>query len=338
MTADTDLSCARCDWEPSTAIEAGPDVDQLARHAEEEQHPLCGACGWRSLPDEDPHVCTECVDRVRAALTEVVELYAVLPDQLGHPAPQVYDRDGRSSGDEQPIPGGAALVLLGPGSNGTAARKLTSKEQAEGATGREHGVDNDDRDPVSVAHTLGSWEDTWRHARGEPANPEPATVTAAAGYLDRHLTWAARSFAGEPLLEFAHDLRWLRAVLRAATGQAGGPLRAPARCFRCGQDELVRRSRKPDQCGCGDQRPGFELLTLVAGNPPIAVRMTPADVEARHEAWARTHAKHDQGGLADTWVCGHCGHWYDQGRYYLAVSERARQAAEERKRQRTGTR
>lgn len=233
MTAAS-RSCARCDWTADHESPEAPRV-QAAAHAVEAQHPLCIACG-RSLSGVDPALtCERCLTSARETLSGVVTMWLELPRHLGIPTGQRYDAAPRG-GDEHGLPGGAILALLAPGSAGGAARRLTRSDRDRGVDGREHQADNRPDDTPSVAWSLATWEDDWRHMRSEPAAVVPggtsAVVRAAARYLEVHARWAANQHPAFD--EFVSDMRALHLQLEQATGRRRVPAKAGADCFDCG--------------------------------------------------------------------------------------------------------
>ena len=232
-------SCARCTWQPD------PDGDtsareQLRAHALDWQHPLCCVCG-RSLPDTHPQACEPCTVDTQQTLAAVLHLWTELPRELGHPKATPLDRDGRGGSEEHALPGGTVLALLAPGGTGQQPRRLTPTDRQRGLTGLEHAVDNQADSTPSVAWTLTTHEDDWRHTRGEPAadggGSTVQVVRAAHGYLERHGRWAATSHPA--YAEYATDLRELLVRLEVATGRVRRPVRAGAACFDC-SGALVR--------------------------------------------------------------------------------------------------
>lgn len=223
--------CARCDFAGSP--------DDLAQHAADSGHPLCPVC-LRSLSEAEPAVCARCRDYFRSTLGTIAVLYDELPDHLGHLHGQPLDR--RHGDDRHPLPGGSVLTMLGPGSDGTAARRLTSKERATGVAGREHGGDNQDTDGVSVAWVLCSWANDWRDERGDERiemTRQRAIVTEAIRYLDSRATWAANCHPAFP--DCYSEVIGLMLRLEAVTGRLDRAVRAPVACFGCGEAALERR-------------------------------------------------------------------------------------------------
>ena len=154
--------CNRCDWQHTPDTDGRPR-EQLQAHALDAGHPLCVIC-HRSRHRDEQQTCEHDLTRAREILAGIVLMQAELPRHLGHLRGSTYDND-RPSSNGQPLPGGDILVLLGPGSTGTAARTLTRTEQAAGLSGREHGIDNDPLDGMSVAFTLWQWVADWKETR-----------------------------------------------------------------------------------------------------------------------------------------------------------------------------
>lgn len=178
--------------------------DDPAAHVAASGHPLCVVCA-RSLRLDESQTCARCVGVVRSDLATIAETYVLLPAELVH------------HGDE-PIPGGDALVQLAPGSPSSDHDALAS-------------------DPESVVTTLAAWEDDWRVTFGFAA-AGPATVTDAVGFLSRQVGRAASSHPAFD--EFARDVRRLVVRLQVTTATGDWPLRAPVRCFDCGEERLER--------------------------------------------------------------------------------------------------
>lgn len=305
------------------------------------------ACCWRHcvvcaghLDDVEPQTCVGCLGRVRRDLADIVELFALLPEQLGH-------RQGQTS-----------LALMAPGSVGAfwrdadtssrlgstpwrlAARlrhepvvwSSDSAEQAVQAAGLEWvaGSENPHRasDPPSVAFELGQWEDDWRSVRGEPAASEAGTVVGAVGYLSARAGWAADRHPAFD--DFAREVAFLRSRLEVATSMDTRPLvGVGVVCFDC---EVELRREWADPKRCRHERPSQRLLTvpLPPGYFGPERLETPTMRDVRVAAWEAEHAGCDAGGLSDDWVCPWCRRTYDQGTYWLAVRahlEAARQDA-----------
>lgn len=195
----------------------------------------CLVCGHHRHNILDLQTCFECATEVRRDLQRIVDLYATLPDYLGHPAAIRLDQL-RGSG-EPVLPGGDPLVLLGPGGDAGNRRRAY-------LAGLDDAWDQDDRasDPVSVAYALASWEDTIRKVRREPAASDRETVTGASAYLHKRHDWAAQHL--DVFDEYARDLRRLRQHLERVTRTGDQPEPVNATCLSpdcLGQQRLYRR-------------------------------------------------------------------------------------------------
>jgi hypothetical protein len=327
VTASTRV-CSRCDWTADTESGDAPRLQAVA-HATDAGHPLCTVC-LRSLTVLEPVVCERCLMRCQRQLAQLVEQYALLPDELTHTTAQ------------------SALVLLGPGSDGSAFRDLSKAEwkALAGAhqhrlhlPGREHGVDNREGDGVSVVHVLSSWVTDWREHHGEGGPDKHPTVVGSAGYLERRMRASSNGDAErEPhpaFADFALELGKLLEDVEAAGHRDNRPARAPVTCFDCGRLGTLRRTyRSPDRCD--HRRPTFPPSRRPAlddaGRPvlddrgrPRQVRVPPEELRAQHEAdlrrWASEHSRCDQGGLAPRWTCRACDREYDDEEYMLALAQ-----------------
>lgn len=297
----------------------------------------CVLCVGHLEPTE-LQTCVRCLARVHRDLVAVVDLFALLPDQLVH-------RSGQT-----------ALALLAPGSVGAFWRDaevvsrlestpwrpaqrlrhaplIWSEDPAEqagqaAAVEWEAGSENPHRmsDPPSVAFELGQWEDDWRSVRGEPAATEAGSVAGAVGYLSVRAGWAADHHPAFD--DFAVEVARLRSRLEVATSMDSRPLiGVGVVCFECGV-ELRRewvpagscRHRRPSQALSGVPLPrrhhGPERLESVA------------ERHARLVGWAEDHAGCDLGGLSDEWTCPRCWRAYDQESYWLAVREHLEKSGE----------
>lgn len=196
--------CRRCEWEP------GED-STLDQHAREAAHPLCRVCS-RSLTDIEPACCDRCIRQHRTLLAEVVAMTVELPEHLGHPQGQ-----GERS-NETPMPGGDALVLMGPGGTGQALSRSGD---------RAHLADNANDESMSAEWTLSTWAADWSETRGIEPGPMPSPWA----YLSRYADWAAQQHPA--YAEYVEDLRSLHARLERATGRHRKPRLAGAPCFEC---------------------------------------------------------------------------------------------------------
>ncbi len=231
------------------------------------------SCGFRHcvvcvghLHDEDRQTCVECLGQVRRDLADILNLFALLPDQLEHRAGQT------------------ALSLLAPGSVGAFWRDREDgsrldrtpwrppqrlrheplmwssdpAEQAEQAAevGWVSGSANPNQasDPPSVAYELGQWEDDWRSLRGEPAATEEGTVMGAVGYLSRRAGWAADHHPAFD--DFAREVAGLRSRLEVVTSMDSRPLvSAEVSCLPCERENgaVVKLRRQWTDDGLADE-------------------------------------------------------------------------------------
>lgn len=199
---------------------------------------LCIVCRRAELEPTEAQTCIGCLAATRNAVRDIVDLYAVLPDELvDHAgAARPPGASGKPDSDGLPDP----LVLYAGGTNGTVNG---TKPTAEDPTGRIHAKDHWPSDVPSVVAVLAWWEDDWRTYAGLPADRE-ATVTGCAGYLLARLSWAAQQHPAFD--EFARDMTRLRTTLQVATRsdeitERGVP------CPECG-DQLVRHYRDAREC------------------------------------------------------------------------------------------
>lgn len=284
------VRCARCD----AAYDGDFARADLAGHAAEAGHALCVIDG-RSLTLFERQACARCVARTRADLADLAARAPELEQETARVASSTPSglprapRKGRTS-----LPGGDALVLLGPGGKGRAE------------TGETHRAG----DAPSLALALADWEDDWRSVRGEPAavvapgegDLVTRTLRAAHAYLAAHLDWA---MAEHPAVdEFADDIAALRGRVLAALGDAE-PVETGPSCLDCGV-KLVRRYAERQarrRCaGHGDQVFGARCAWPYAGCC-------------------------DRGGRDpnDNWACPSCGRDYDAAAYMLALRARFEQ-------------
>jgi hypothetical protein len=224
--------CARCDYD-----------GDLEQHEADSGHPVCYVCHRRSLPAHLRQTCAACVARTRADLADIENLYARLDPYLiesRFPANSGSERTA-GSGDEQPIPGGDALIMLAWGGAGwdTSTRRGN----------RDHVADESQHDPQSVPGLLAIHEDDWRHQLRHPA-AGPPSVAGSVAYLTSQLDRMAQCYS--EFDTFAYDMHGLRMRLKTAVGLSERPVLG-ADCFDCGE-RLVRRYRYP-----GDQlKPAYD--------------------------------------------------------------------------------
>lgn len=219
------MRCPRCDWRSDRDLEtAGPVRDQVAEHLADTGHPTCELCR-RILPPEDDRICEACISHVRNLLSGIGEMYAELENEVAQPR-SASPGGGRGGSDGPPLPGGDALVMLGPGSQGLADDALTVR----------------DRDTSSLVFDLTYWESSWRQVFTDPPR-RPARFGVAVGDAVAYLTRRARDAAHRTDLGFvpcAADLTRLHVHLERITGRARAAAKANASCFDCG-GTLLRR-------------------------------------------------------------------------------------------------
>lgn len=243
--------CRRCDWVPSTAGEPIGPLSQLADHAADTGHWLCVVCGL-SLPAEVQQTCIPCIADTRQRLNEVVEMYAALPGELGHPTASPLDAPGGPLGDETPLPGGDALTLLSNGSEGRLWRGRVKGDRLAHTPWRaiaDEIVLNDNlpSDAPSAAFELSRWEDAFREDRGESVAMTEATVSGAVAYLEPVVGWAG---AHHPAFdEFADDVRRLHRKLQDVTGRSERPT-VGTTCFEEGCSAQLLRQNGEDHYRC----------------------------------------------------------------------------------------
>lgn len=240
-------ACRRCNWR-ADRDDPTPASVQLAEHATDSGHPACVVCGL-SLEVQELQTCTECVATVRQALASIVDLYAQLPGELGHPTAAPPDPAGAAHSDETTLPGGNALAMLSPGSEGRLWRGKRRVSRLDGTpwqaaqtvrnatkdrpTEPLEANDNHPTDPPSVAFELSQWEDDWRSTRGEPAADVEPTVSGVVAYLSPNVGWA--SMYHPAFDEFAADVRALLRKLQDVVGASERP-QVGVPCFDCGAD------------------------------------------------------------------------------------------------------
>lgn len=310
------FACARCDWGPSELDQpAGPET-QLLEHALESGHPLCRCCG-KSLPEQDVAACLPCVADTRRRLAQVLSSYAMLPAVFGRlSSPSDWRRNGpREEGTS--LPGGDALVLCGPGSNGR-AQLLTGwwEDGTPWLDLAEHADDEHPGDTPSVLFELWSWEVDWRSWRGEPESQGAVTLAGVVDYLTIRLGWAADTHTAFP--DFAHLVRVLLSRLETtlATGERSD---VGAACQSCGAD-LQRHYAEPKPCE--HDRP--TLIPQWRDHGPADserdCRETSDELDDRVAAWEARHSHCTQGGLEQSWACPSCPRVYSEEDYRRAVA------------------
>ncbi|MGH3356607.1 MAG: hypothetical protein ACRDOJ_11970 [Nocardioidaceae bacterium] len=193
----------------------------------------CALCRRGHPTDTHPLTCPACVGRVRDQLAGIAELhhYARLRAEAWHHP-------------DAAIPGGAAMVLLGPVSRGIQARHLAY------VTGDYTDLEAAAKDADPPLLTLATWEDCWRGWSGQPAG-RLASIDSAAAYLDANLTRMAQQLEakvdGDGDEEWPPDFGQFAADVQRALIRLEDVLRAGERdevsktpCLDCGT-RLARR-------------------------------------------------------------------------------------------------
>lgn len=289
--------------------------------------PHCSVCGRRHLSNTHPLNCARCIGRIRGDLTAIVDDCRLLRDQAAHGG-----SDGRLWA-AAPIPGGDAMVLIGPNAGYEAwANRATSA--MFGRVDDRYLDDHRDGDPVPPLLMLARWEDEWRTALDQEPGPR-ASISRCVAYLDTHLTRMGQT-AVPDFVEFARDIAGLRTQLEAVLHDERVP-DLGVDCFECGK-RLVRRHRDPKPCECGPRpvlqhaehgpcscrfgvvveqpAPDHDPVTVRVYDDPIEDHVHPRDdlsclachIEAE---WEAAHAGHAQGGLDEPtpgigWECPSC--------------------------------
>lgn len=182
----------------------------------------CIVCHRAELGDDQTQTCTRCVARVRSQLIEIEQLWAMLPEAIADHAGAAKPID-QPRGTEDPLPGGDAMVLLGPGSTRWHS-ELIEIDSAPGV------LERMDRD--------------WRITMGLPVTDTPMTLSGWALFLLRNL---ARMAQDHPAFdEAARDIARLAAQLRTATRE-GYIIEHGVPCLDCGM-RLTRRWGEPQPC------------------------------------------------------------------------------------------
>lgn len=224
--------------------------------------------------------------KVAALLSEIVAMYDELREAAIHSASAKVD--GTS------LPGGAAMVALGPVANLEAWEHMTeaSERLARAYTSAE---DEDPDDAWSAFQLLEFWSEAWRRETGAEYGQRP-TITSEANFIRWSLDWAWDNEPGWD--DFANDVRTAHLRLEDIL-KAGHRTEVGVPCLACSTD-LIRpthRRREHDRCNGHD-----------------GVCYLPHD-----------RCPHDRGGLRDEWVCPNedCGRVYDMESYARATSHAA---------------
>lgn len=302
----------------------------------------CASCGHRHLGPGERLTCATCVGTVREDLTTIGRLCGGLLAEAVH----------RGVDSE-------AAMLAGPAADVADWQRrqrliVNAALRADDERSAEHrrlvAWLEDSRDEMHPLWVLGIWEMLWREHL-EHETDEPVTITVAADYLGRQLTYMAQQH--EPDFDqFATEVRDCRGhledVLRdGVRDETGAP------CPMCGAKALVRDAgpTQATPCGCGPRprmRHGehgrcdcpigirLEVALTPAGETtivPIRVSEDPlpedhvhprSDLSCiachRERQWDTAHAAH--GGAAareDRWACPSCSASYNEHDYRTKV-------------------
>lgn len=231
----------------------------------------CVVCGITHVAEQ---TCPACIGTIRSNLIEVRNLFAQLPAQALYGG-----SDGRLEA-ARPIPGGEAMALIGPSSNGRAV--AWARERGDDVS---HLLDERHGEIAPPELMLVTWEDDWRSLRGQ-AVEDLVSIHTAADYLDTHLHWAAQNH--DAFDAFASDISAQVARLEDVL-HAGERDELTAPCLYCrGRIERVyhRKTGFSDnyQClgKCGRNYSREQYLNAVrAAYLANADRLTAADASIR---------------------------------------------------------
>lgn len=260
----------------------------------------CALCG-EDLELTELVTCTACLAGVRADLAGIRRCYLLLPAMLGQPAAVSLGTVMGIGNDEAPIPGGDALVMLGPGT-------------AMATDGRPFEGDPDD--PPVVAFELATWCEDWAGIRRE--HRWPITVPGCVAWLGgARLSWAG---SYHPAFgDFATEMARILGRLEAATGMLDTPEHG-ASCPYCGT--TLQRAYSDTGRRCSHRRPDWRLGTVALPSGHLGPQRleTVPDRDVRMAAWAAEHARCDLGGRVDDWSCPRCRRAFDRDQYTLALA------------------
>jgi hypothetical protein len=286
----------------------------------------CVLCRARHTDDAHPLVCPTCIAGIRTDLDAVVaHTGALLTEAI----------DGTSQGGQllaaAPIPGGDAMVMLGPsGDRETAAHRWDSATRGRLSKSKSWSHYADDHRPQDLEpplSLLANWEDIWRRYL-RTSTRTPANVAAAVTYFGLNLTLMAQVTDGPDIVAFARDVAGLRARLEGvlhdehtlnAAGKTGGDAERGVECFECGV-RLVRRIRDLQRCTHGT--PARYWLRILLSYPELGLPRPTEVVAARLPCEKCT--RRGLGGVDDpapglSWECLGCRKEYSPGEYATAV-------------------
>lgn len=249
-------------------------------------------------------------------LREIVDLWGSLFDEA------VNRADDRSQ-----IPGGDAMVMLGPAANYLRWEDQIDEAERlyfEGLAGWIE-LSDEDSDPAPPLLVLGKWDEIVRTERGQ-IGLERITVESSARFLSKSLDWiCGEDLTGRPYFmpaeDMARDLAALRSRLEAVLHDGIRHDSSAAACFKdvgtvdepkvCG-GQLVRRTLDRRDC------PHVERALRMAKGKADPVEVLRQTLIAFPEDEA-AHRRCDQGGRDDVYRCNRCRGFYTEAEYWLAV-------------------
>jgi hypothetical protein len=161
---------------------------------------------WR-LADDSYRTCSNCLDRLREALKDIVKRYAQLDPTPGASG----DHGGRGApGFGSRSPASEHILCMTDRRSSPVARTWL------GADGRLHC--ESERPPLSVHNVLDTAAWAIAEERGIDGPDVTATVDELTRFIDAQLDWATRH---EIVVDLWADLRALLAQLKPATGEPG---------------------------------------------------------------------------------------------------------------------
>lgn len=225
----------------------------------------CLACGINHSLDQ---LCPSCLNAVRGDLNAVLSMSSTR--NLRAEAVHASNEDGNLVAGS-PIPGGEAMVLLGPWSDGS-ARTLARYDAANTKD-----LENDERrgDRMTTQSMLASWAQDWTESGAKDLHPA----------FDDDVTWAAKHHPAFD--DFAREIRQHRAYLEALLHE-GEQHDTGAPCEICGKDleRLWEINAKDDHWWCGRCKKSFDPGEYVEMVSKAARKhkhwLTSRDMEAEH--------------------------------------------------------
>lgn len=258
----------------------------------------------------------ELSNQIARDLREIVDLWGSLFDEAVHRA-----------SDRSHIPGGDAMVMMGPAASMEQWEELVNEAEQMFYEGLAPWItlDDSDADPAPPLLVLGKWDEIVRRERGN-SSMQRVSVESAARYLSRSLHWiTGEDMLGRPYFlpaeNMAQDLAELRSRLEAVLHDGIRHDRSAAACFKdvgtpaepkmCG-GQLVRRTLDRHDC------PHVERALRMAKGKADPVEVLRQTLIAFPEDEA-AHRECDQGGRDHVYRCQRCRGFYTEAEYWLAV-------------------